>query len=79
MSQFDVHKLEVRGAVRIRAESAVFLRRAFGFSLAMSFGVILCQGFHLWGFHLTESFLHWLGGATVGQVAGLFAMVLRQK
>jgi hypothetical protein len=45
----------------------------------MTFGVIYCHGFGLWGFHLSEPFLHWLGAVTVGQVTGLFAMVLRQK
>ena len=74
-----VLKAEVRSNVRVRTESAAFLRKAFAFSLLMTFGAIFFQGFQLWGFHLSETFLNWLGGATVGQVAGLFAMVLRQK
>jgi hypothetical protein len=74
-----VRKIEVRSGIKIRTEAAEFLRRAFGLSLCMSFTVIFLQGFSLWGFHLSETFLNWLGAATVGQVAGLFAMVLRQK
>lgn len=74
-----VRKVEVRSNVRVRMESAAFLRKAFGFSLLMTFGAIFFQGFQLWGFHLSEPFLNWLGGATVGQVGGLFVMVLRQK
>ena len=68
----------LRTEAQVRTESAVFLRRAFGFSLVMTFAAIFCQGFHWGGFHLSEPFLNWLGAVTVGQVAGLFAMVLRQ-
>jgi hypothetical protein len=75
----SLDRYEVRSSVRVRTESAVFLRRAFGFSLGATFCLIFLQGFGPWGFHLSEPFLHWLGVATVGQVAGLFAMVLRLK
>lgn len=71
-------KAEARSNIKIRAQAAVFLRNAFAFSLLMTFGVIFLEGFGLWGFHLSESFLNWLGAATVGQVAGLFAMVIRK-
>jgi hypothetical protein len=75
----DLQIVETSSRVRVRLDSAIFLRKAFGFSLFMTFGAIFCQGFHLWGFQLSDQFLNWLGGATVGQVGGLFAMVLRQK
>jgi hypothetical protein len=75
----ELRKIEVKSSVKIRLESACFLRRAFGFSLCMTFLIFFFQGFGLWGFHLSETFLPWLGAATVGQVAGLFAMVLRLK
>lgn len=61
------------------SKNAQFLRRAFGASLILTYACIFLQGFGILGFHLTEQFLNWLGGATIGQTAGLFAMVLRQK
>jgi hypothetical protein len=75
----NLRRVEVKSRIRVRTESALFLRKTFGFSLFMTFGIIFCQGFHVWGFHLSDAFLHWLGAATVGQVSALLAMVLRQK
>jgi hypothetical protein len=69
---------EVRQRLCCFKQNARFLRRIFGFTILMTFAIILCQGFHVVGFHLSETFLHWLGAATVGEVAGLFAMVLRK-
>jgi hypothetical protein len=77
-SQDSQSPAESRAAIRLRAQAFCFLRRAFGFSLVTTFGIIFLQGFHLWGFQLSDAFLNWLGGATVGQVAGLFAMVVKR-
>jgi len=46
----------------------------FGFLILMTTVFFLFQGFHLWGFSLPESLLQWLGGATIGEVAGLIAL-----
>jgi hypothetical protein len=70
---------EVRTRNRIRVTIATTITRALLYSIAGTFLVILLNGFGLWGFHLTESFLNWLGGATIGQVAALLAMIIRQK
>jgi len=78
-SQDSQSPAETRAAIRLRTQAFCFLRRAFGFSLGATFGIIVLQGFHLWGFQLSDGFLNWLGVATVGQVAGLFTMVLRQN
>jgi len=63
----------------IKRETIRFLRRAYCCSLIATFLIILLQGFKLGGFTLPDSFLHWLGGATVGQIAGLFVMAFRAK
>jgi hypothetical protein len=33
------------------------------------------QGFKLWKFDLSQATLNWLGGATIGEIGGLAAMV----
>jgi hypothetical protein len=52
-----------------------FLFWAYGGLLAATIGIILLQGFRAWGFALDLGFLRWLGAATVGEVAGLAALV----
>jgi hypothetical protein len=42
-------------------------------------GAYIFQGFNFTGFHLSEQSLNWLGAATIGQIAGLLAIVIRQK
>ena len=71
--------LQTRAEIRIRSQASRFLAKAFGFSLTATFGIIMVQGFHVWGFTLSETFLNWLGVATIGQVAGLLSMVWRQR
>jgi hypothetical protein len=70
---------EIRADARVRWHASRFLAKALGGSLAATFGIIILQGFHLWGFTLSEPFLHWLGAATVGELAGLAAMVWRSR
>jgi hypothetical protein len=80
--QRESENIEVlREKRRLSADSknAQFLRRAFATALALTYTCILLQGFGVFGFHLTDSFLNWLGCATVGELGGLLAMVLRQK
>jgi hypothetical protein len=48
-----------------------FLLTAYGILLAATMPIFYFQGFRMGGFHLELSTLNWIGGATVGQIAGL--------
>jgi hypothetical protein len=52
-----------------------FLLRAYGCLLASTMLIFFLQGFGK--FSLPESILKWLGGATVGEIAGLLAIAIR--
>jgi hypothetical protein len=54
-----------------------FLLWAYGGLLAATMLVFFLQGFRLWGFSLDVALLRWLGGATVGEIAGLLVLSLR--
>jgi hypothetical protein len=54
-----------------------FLLRTYGGLLVVIMAIFICQGFHLWGFNLSERVLLWLGGATVGAIGGLLTLTLR--
>ena len=54
----------------------VVLLSLFALVTLMTVSVVFLQGFHAWGFNLPISFLHWLGVATVGEVAGLLYLVI---
>jgi hypothetical protein len=56
---------------RLREKALNFLMIAFGGLLIATISIFLFQGFKLWGFFLPESLLHWLGGATISQIASL--------
>jgi len=71
--------IQAKTDARIRSHASRFLEKAFGRSLAAIIVIIVLQGFHLWGFSLSEPFLHWLGAATIGEIAGVAAMIWRQK
>ena len=60
----------------LRVGIAQNVMRTFQVSIAATYSIIV-----VWGLgylpHLPVSFAHWLGGATVGQTAGLLAMIVR--
>ena len=66
---------EAMSTIALRERAASFLFKAYAGLLASTVLIIFLQGFHLWGFHLEAGFLHWLGAATIGEVAGLAALV----
>jgi len=55
--------------------SVKFLFVAYGGLLFSTMAVIFLQGFRFWGFNLDQKFLDWLGGAAIGEIAGLAALV----
>jgi hypothetical protein len=74
--------LELQNRAQIRFIICVFLLLALGFSIVCFFGLILLNGFHTWGFHMDDSFVKWLCGATIAQVAvilGIFARAVWQN
>ena len=64
----------------VRTEQQVkiinFLLWAYGSLLIATMLIFFLQGFKLWGFFLDISLLKWLGGATIGEVAGLLSLTL---
>lgn len=69
--------LKVQSKVQNNCENLKFFRRAFGASLLLTFGVVYLQGAGF--FHLNDGIVYSICGATLGQMAGLFVLVLRQK
>jgi hypothetical protein len=51
-----------------------FLLKAYGGLLTAAMAIFFLQGFQLGGFHLDPELLKWLGGTTVGAVAGLLTL-----
>jgi hypothetical protein len=51
-----------------------FLLWAYGGLLLASIVILGLQGFKAWGFNLDATLLKWLGGATIGEIAGLLAL-----
>lgn len=53
-----------------------FLLRAYGGLLTCTMLIFFLQGFKLWGFSLDYSLMRWLGGATIGEIAGLLTLAI---
>ncbi|SRR6266852_1839411 len=53
-----------------------FLLIAYGVLLFATMAIFFFQGFRAWGFSLDPSLLKWLGGATIGEIAGLLTITL---
>ena len=71
--------LEVSTAtdLQMRSRIVTFLLWAYGGSLATTFVVFVLQGFsHATGFQLDRESLRWLGGATIGEIAGLLTITV---
>ena len=61
----------------LQQQIVTFLLKAYGGLLSASMVLFLLQGFQLGGFHLEPELLKWLGGTTVGAVAGLLTLTFR--
>lgn len=73
----QIQKVEVRSRIKNNSENLKFFRRAFGATLVLTFGVIYLQGLGI--FHLSDGIIYSLCTATVGELAGLFTLSIRQK
>lgn len=65
------HKIDLQSRI-VRV-----LLTAYAGLLCVVMLIFLLQGFRMWGFHLIEPVLQWLGAASVGAVAGLLTLTLR--
>jgi len=54
---------------------AYFLCAVLGFTNVATIALFFLQGFHLWGFQLDNSLMHWIGGATIGTIGAQAATV----
>lgn len=61
----------------LRSKITTFLFRAYGFLIVATVGIFLLQGFHVYGFNLSEGLLKLLGGTTIGEVAGLITLTIK--
>ena len=61
--------------IGLRERMVGALLRIYAGLIAATIIIFILQGFKLWGFNLPENLLHWLGGAALGEVGGLAALV----
>jgi hypothetical protein len=71
------------GRKRIEHEIAMQRRlvtvvcRLFGVSCVEALTIFYLQGFHVFGFNLPESLMHWIGAVTIGSLGTLATIVFR--
>ena len=74
---------DMESQISLREKAARFLFLAYGALLASTIVIYFLQGFQLFGFHLEQATLNWLGGATIGEVGGLamtvYGFLFRKK
>lgn len=70
-----IEREEALSNIAMRERAVTFLFTVYGGLLASTVIIIFLQGFHWGGFNLDPGFLNWLGGATIGEVAGLASLV----
>jgi hypothetical protein len=73
----QIQKVEAKNRIKNNSEDLKFFRRAFGATLILTFGVVYLQGLGI--FHLSNGIIYSLCTATVGELAGLFTLSIRQK
>lgn len=63
--------------IKARERIVMFLLCAYGGLLVATVIILFLQGFQAWGFKLESGVLHWLGVATIGEVAGLLMITIK--
>jgi hypothetical protein len=66
-----VHKIGLQSRI-VRV-----LLTAYAGVLGVVMLILILEGFRMWGFHLSEGVLQWLGAASVGAIAGLLTLTMR--
>lgn len=54
---------------------AISISSLFSFAVVATFGIIIAQGLNR--LSLASGLLNWLGGATVGEIAGMLYIIIR--
>jgi len=70
-----IRKERALSDIGIRENIVRFLLGAYGFSLVATFGLLYLEG--LGWISLGKELMNWLGGAIIGELAGLFALVIK--
>jgi len=60
--------------ISLQKQIIAFLLKAYAGLLSATMALFFLQGFQLGGFHLDADLITWLGGTTVGAVAGLLTL-----
>ena len=66
---------ETLHTIALRERAATFLFISYSLLLFSTMAIFFLQGFNAWNFNLDLEILRWLGGATIGEVGGLAALV----
>ena len=66
--------LEVQNKLKIRSSIFYFLMITWGLSIVCSWIIVFLQGFHAWGFQISDSSLKWFFTSTIAQSAVFFGM-----
>ena len=61
--------------INLREKMVLFLLVSYGFLILTTMSIFFLQGFNAFGFKLDVNTLAWLGGATIGEIGGLLALV----
>lgn len=75
VSPLDISKTRELTEIWMKKAAVVFLFCLYAGAMVCTFLIYFLQGFQWHGFKLEYSLLRWLGGATIGEVAGLAALV----
>lgn len=65
----------LRAEIWMKKIAIIFLLSAYAGVLICTFLIYFFQGFQWHGFNLERSLLRWLGAVTIGEIAGLAALV----
>jgi hypothetical protein len=78
-----VEQITTVNQINLQQKIIGFLLKAYGGLLAATMLIFFLQGFKVAGFTLDAALLKWLGGATIGEIAGLltltFSAVFKQR
>jgi hypothetical protein len=69
-----VEEITTANTVDLQQRVVTFLLKAYGWLLGATMLMFFLQGFKLGGFNLDNALMKWLGGATIGEIAGLLTL-----